>query len=178
MRTLTTLSLMLALTTGCRSGDDLVSDKQVLNDMENLAIDLVHVMHNSWCEDGNPEARCYLAAYAGHTITGVSMAHYDRGEYDIVVDGVLFDETELEGQGTVSYDWEADEVSFEGLMSVNDSAMYSVDILVNVVDWDHYEVEGRVDGEAFDFTLQRRMDPQYADDDGGCRGVELGITCE
>ena len=178
MRTLTTLSLMLALATGCRSGGDLAADAQVLDDMENLAIELVHVMESSWCEDGNPEARCYLAADAGHTITGVSMAHYDRGEYDIVIDGVLFDETELEGQGTIAYDWETIEVSFEGLISVNDSAMYSVDILVDIVDRDHYEVEGRVDDEAFDFTLRRRTNTYDSIDDGGCRGVELGITCE
>ena len=178
MRTLTTLSLMLALATGCRSGGDLAADAQILDDMENLAIELVYVMENSWCEDGNPGARCYLDAHAEHTITHASTGHYDRGEYDIIINGVPFDETELEGQGTVAYDWDSFEVSFEGLMSVNDSAMYSVDILVNIVDWDHYEVEGRVDDEAFDFTLRRRTNPYYGVDDGGCRGVELGITCE
>lgn len=178
MHTLTTLFLMLAVATGCRTGDDSAAHDQVLDDMEDLAIELVHVMEYSWCEDGNPEARCYLMANAGHTITGVSMAHDYRGEYDIVIDGVLFDETELEGQGTVAYDWESVEVSFEGLISVNDSVMYRVDIIVNVVDWDHYEVEGRVDDQAFDFTLRRRTTPYYSVNDGGCRGVELGITCE
>ena len=69
-------------------------------------------------------------------------------------------------------------MSFSGLVAVDDSAMYDVDMRVDVVDWNHYAVEGVVDDASFAFDLHRRTNQSVDDDDMGCRGVELGITCE
>ena len=91
---------------------------------------------------------------------------------------MLIEDAELDGQGTVAYDWGTPEVSFSGLVAVDDSAMYDVDMRVDIVDWNHYAVEGVVDDASFAFDLHRRTTQSIDDDDMGCRGVELGITCE
>jgi len=176
MRFLVFISLFLSCAVGCRADAPLNGDAQTLNDMEDLAIEMVHILDNSWCEEANPGGRCYLAADGDVDITHVAVAHYDHGEYDVVVDGVLFGESELEGAGTVTYNFQTDEVDFSGLMSVNDSTMYAVDISVTVLSRDHYEVVGQADGVAFEFDLRHRSAPDN-DDDGGCRTVELGIDC-
>ena len=178
MRLLSTLILVFSITAGCRADDGPSADTRVLDDMERLAIELVRIMENSWCEPGIPEGSCMLATGDAHTITHVILAQIDRGAYGIVLDGVLIEDAELDGQGTVAYDWGTPEVSFSGLVAVDDSAMYDVDMRVDIVDWNHYAVEGVVDDASFAFDLHRRTTQSIDDDDMGCRGVELGITCE
>ena len=178
MRLLSTLILVFSITAGCRTDDDPSADTRVLDDMERLAVELVRIMENSWCEPGIPEGSCMLVTGDPHTITHVILAQTDRGAYGIVLDGVLIEDAELDGQGTVAYDWGTPEVSFSGLVAVDDSAMYDVDMRVDIVDWNYYAVEGVVDDASFAFDLHRRTTQSIDDDDMGCRGVELGITCE
>jgi len=177
-----TLILFFLSAVGCRTGSTLDQDGQssdeMLADMEDLAIEMVHIMGNSWCEPGVPQDRCYLQTDAVE-ITKVSFAQYYQGEYDVEVDGVLFGESDLQGYGTVAYDLDEIEVSFDGMMSVNASTLYSVEMNVYQVNERHFEVEGTADGVNFDFDVRlRAMPSDYDDDNDACRTTEIGIDCE
>ncbi len=170
--------LVLLGAAACRPASPADDPTALLDDMEDLAVELVQVSRNSWCEPGARERWCELDADGDHTITGIHQAMWEQGEYDLIIDGVPFGGSDLRGVGTVIYDQRADHVQFIGMVSINDSDVYDVEIAVTEWSWKHYEVDGHANGEDFSFDLRRRT----AESEGGygdeCRAVELGVDCE